>query len=267
MLDGSGSLSFDVLTWLSEQRVPLFKIDYQGNLVSAVAVEGSVYDHERVRWQVDTRGSPDRRIDFCCDLISRKIAATMATMRLALPDSRARAIALQKAERTIDRLDQRAVRSVNDVLMIEAGAAASYFTAWRGLPLRWRSRSRASIPPAWTFVEGRSSMRDRRSLTNRHATHPINAMLNYAYAALHSQVQLEAIGAGYDPKLGIMHESRTDARAFVLDLMEPKRPGIDAAVLKFATAESFSAADFSITDAGVCRLAPQLARRVAQLVR
>jgi len=27
MLDGSGRVTFDVLTWLNEQRVPLVKID------------------------------------------------------------------------------------------------------------------------------------------------------------------------------------------------------------------------------------------------
>ena len=31
MLDGSGSITFDVLTWLNEQKVPLIKIDWTGN--------------------------------------------------------------------------------------------------------------------------------------------------------------------------------------------------------------------------------------------
>jgi hypothetical protein len=31
MLDGSGSITFDVLTWLNEQNVPLVKIDRTGN--------------------------------------------------------------------------------------------------------------------------------------------------------------------------------------------------------------------------------------------
>ena len=32
MLDGSGSITFDVLTWLNEQKVPLVKIDWTGNV-------------------------------------------------------------------------------------------------------------------------------------------------------------------------------------------------------------------------------------------
>jgi hypothetical protein len=36
VLDGSGSLSFDVLSWLSEQRVPLIRINWRGEVVTAL---------------------------------------------------------------------------------------------------------------------------------------------------------------------------------------------------------------------------------------
>jgi hypothetical protein len=49
-------------------------------------------------------------------------------------------------------------------------------------------------------------------------------------------------------------------------MIEPRRPVVDAAVLRFLTANQFSGVDFTINDKGVCRLGPQLARRVAQLV-
>src|ERR1700730_11464069 len=39
---------------------------------------------------------------------------------------------------------------------------------------------------------------------NRNAAHPINAMLNYAYAVLQSQIQINAVADGYDPTVGIM---------------------------------------------------------------
>ena len=63
-----------------------------------------------------------------------------------------------------------------------------------------------------------------------------------------------------------MHESRSDSAALVLDLMELRRPMVDAAVLKFIAAERFAAADFVVRTDGVCRLAPQLARRLCGAV-
>jgi hypothetical protein len=47
--------------------------------------------------------------------------------------------------------------------------------------------------------------------------------------------------------------------------MEPMRPVVDRTVLHLIDQVTFTAADFSIQNDGVCRLIPELARRVAQL--
>jgi len=52
----------------------------------------------------------------------------------------------------------------------------------------------------------------------------------------------------------------------VLDLMEPLRPVVDRLLMEFVAAERFSPSDFSISRTGLCRLHPQLARRVVQAV-
>jgi CRISPR-associated protein Cas1 len=43
---------------------------------------------------------------------------------------------------------------------------------------------------------------------NRHATHPVNAMLNYAYAVLESQVRIATVSQGLDPHVGYLHACR-----------------------------------------------------------
>jgi CRISPR/Cas system-associated endonuclease Cas1 len=53
--------------------------------------------------------------------------------------------------------------------------------------------------------------------------------------------------------------------AFALDRMEPMRPVVDRAVLQLISETTFTGADFAIQNDGVCRLNPELARRVAQL--
>ena len=47
--------------------------------------------------------------------------------------------------------------------------------------------------------------------------------------------------------------------------MEPMRPDVDRAVLQLIGTVWFTGADFSIQHDGVCRMNPELARRVAQL--
>jgi CRISP-associated protein Cas1 len=53
--------------------------------------------------------------------------------------------------------------------------------------------------------------------------------------------------------------------AFALDRMEPMRPVVDRAVLELVKTTTFCGGDLSIQPDGVCRLNPELARRVAKL--
>jgi len=63
-----------------------------------------------------------------------------------------------------------------------------------------------------------------------------------------------------------MHHDREDTQAFVYDLIEPRRPVVDASVLKFLRKQEFTGADFTLRVDGVCRVSPQLARTIGQLI-
>src|SRR6202167_5198160 len=134
----------------------------------------------------------------------------------------------------------------------EANCAASYFRSWVGMPVRWRGTSRRPIPDNWHSIGARSS--PYHLAGNRNAAHPVNAILNYAYAALESEIRIKAISDGYDPTIGIMHEGSDGSSKFIFDLMEPERPKVDRAVLDFVKGHVFDPADFVIRTDGVCRL-------------
>jgi CRISPR-associated protein Cas1 len=267
MVDGSGSLSFDVMTWLSEQNIPLVRLDYQGEVVSVIGGSGFAMDPEKVQWQIDTRNDPERRLAFCCDLIATKLKTNLQTLAAVIPNSPARMIAVAHVEASLNRIRRGLINSVDDLRMVEAVAAASYFKAWQGLPLVWRSRARHPVPDAWMTIGPRGTSTASGRTSNRNAQHPLNAMLNYAYGMMSSQLHIEAIASGYDPRRGVMHHDRDagDAFAWVFDMIEPRRALVDAAVLKFALRTPLTGADFVLRSDGVCRLAPQLARHVAGL--
>ena len=93
-------------------------------------------------------------------------------------------------------------------------------------------------------------------------------MLNYAYGVLIGRTQVQLIAEGYDPTIGILHGRESERGmypAFALDRMEPIRPVVDRAVLNLIKITTFSGGDFAIQPDGVCRLSPELARRVALL--
>ena len=107
-------------------------------------------------------------------------------------------------------------------------------------------------PPAWCTIGPRSSLLAEKTSKNRNATHPINAMLNYAYAVLLGQLKIQLVSEGYDPTIGIMHHDYRGGPAFVLDHMEPLRPVVDREVIQFALANELQPADFVLrSDGGV----------------
>ena len=167
---------------------------------------------------------------------------------------------MKNAYSTLTHLDENPPTNVTELRALEANAAAAYFRAWRGIPIKWRGTSRRPIPGPWKEIGQRTS--PFHVAGNRNAAHPVNAILNYAYAVLQSRIQIDAVAEGYDPTIGIMHEARDGSPAFIFDMMEPQRPMIDRKVLEFVKSHVFDPADFVIRSDGVCRLNPEMARCV-----
>lgn len=266
ILDGSGSVSFDVLRWLSDQQVQLVCIDWRGEVVTGAGGAGYAINSKNLRWQLDTRADPIRRLAFSTGIVRQKIEASIHTLAHVLADSPARQLALSSAAKALEQLDRSRAVDIDHLRGIEGVTAAAYFNAWRGLEINIRQTARRPVPDSWRTFDCRSSLANGRKPKNRNASDPINAMLNYAYGVLQAQVQVRALSEGFDPTVGIMHHGYKDSPAYVFDLMEPERPKVDAAVLKFVAKHEFSAADFTLRSDGVVRLSPQLARRVCALV-
>jgi hypothetical protein len=131
MLDGSGSITFDVLTWLNEQKVPLVKIDWTGNAVTVVSGDSFAANRDRVAWQAETRSNRRRRMEFCNTLIAKKIEGCMLTMETSLRRSQAWEAAMRRANADLARLANDPPQTVDELRILEAHSASAYFRAWR----------------------------------------------------------------------------------------------------------------------------------------
>jgi CRISP-associated protein Cas1 len=260
LLDGSGSVSFDVLSWLGEQKIVLIRIDWKGDIVCVAGGSGYSANPFRVKWQLETRENPAKRNEFCRSLITQKIEASILTLEKSIRRSDKWERAMKSAYAALSRLEENPPEIISELRALEANCAASYFRSWVGVPIKWRGVSRRPIPDSWHSIGQRSS--PYHLAGNRNAAHPVNSILNYAYAALESEIRIKAIADGYDPTIGIMHEGSDGSSKFVFDLMEPERPKVDRAVLDFVKGHVFDSADFVIRTDGVCRLNPEMARMV-----
>jgi CRISPR-associated protein Cas1 len=270
LIDGSGNISIDALDWISEQGISLVRISYDGSNAVVLSPNGFAANPERVQWQRETRDSPKLQLAYAIQVTRRKLEASIETLQLHLPPSAYRAAAISSAETGLANLRTRKAKSLSDLLGIEGPTAKAYWRAWQGVEMRWKAKSRYPIPDQWRTYTSRISLNSGKKWKNRNASHPINAMLNYAYAMLLAEMRIKAISDGYDPMLGILHDQRHYEKertpSFALDLMEPLRPMVDRAVLKLVREETFTGADFVLQSDGVCRLNPNLATLVSAQV-
>jgi CRISPR-associated endonuclease Cas1 len=263
VVDGEGALTFDVLTWLSMQQIPLVQINWRGEAISVAGGTGYAADPEIARAQREAQTDDARRMAICRWLVTDKIGASCDTLAQVVEASPARERALHEVAASLREMTTRPPKTLDALRGIEGRVALAYFTAWRSMPLRWKGLNRRPIPEGWHRIGPRVPPNSKR---NRNATHPLNAMLNYGLAVLESQVRMAVVATGLDPTIGYFHGRYGGKQTLVLDLMEPMRPLVDRAVLGFAQAHTFSAGDVTLMDDGVCRLNPQLTRNVVALV-
>ena len=263
IVDGSGGLSLAVLEWLNEHGITLIRVNWNGRSLVALGGSGSFVDPEKFSWQLQTARDEKSKTVFAGKILERKLAASLATLKACLPDDRTEKARLS-LERNFDKLRRHGLRKFSDLYAIEGPSARVYFRALHGMTMNWQAKRSELIPPNWLKYDARSTPLSGVEQSNAKAAHPINAMLNYAYAVLEAETRITCIKEGYDPRIGIVHRpSKNAPTPFVFDVMEPFRPVADKAVFDFAFSEKFAPKDFVLRNDGVCRLSPQLAKVVA----
>lgn len=266
MVDGNGQITLDAIDWLAEQNIPLIRLKWSGAFASIITSGGQAADPDKVRWQHETRYDPAARAQFAVGLLNRKARNTLDTLEGWVPHSRFWDKSRENILAGLSRIENDPPDNLSDVLGIEGAIATAYFRAWQGVEIRWKATSRHPIPDDWREYRSRTALRDEKP-QNRHATHPVNAMLNYVYGMLAARKQIEAVAEGYDPMFGIVHDRRKTARgktpAYALDIMEPDRPVVDRNVLELLSTHEFTGADFIVTTKGVCRTGTLLAQMIA----
>lgn len=274
VLDGSGDITLDAIDWLATQGIPLIRLRWNGRFASVLTSGGQAASASKVHWQQTTRDNPRARLAFAANLVREKAENSLQTLEEYISPSPLRDQACAKLAYRAKLLRRKPPRTFASLLGFEGAIAGDYFRVWTGIPLQWKALKRYPIPVDWSKYRSRIALRYGIRLGrdgggyNRGATHPVNAMLNYAYTVLIARTQIHLIANGFDPMIGVMHQKkqfRGISPAFALDHMEPMRPVVDRAVLRLINEMTFTGADFSIQRDGVCRLNPELARRLAQL--
>jgi CRISP-associated protein Cas1 len=110
--------------------------------------------------------------------------------------------------------------SVAQLVMIEARAAACYWRAFATTGLR--EAKGGNLPRSWLRFANRQ--KGAGFLGSKHAAHPINAMLNYAYVVEAGRLAKALAARGLALSIGYLHADKKGRNSLVWDAIEPLRP-------------------------------------------
>jgi CRISPR-associated endonuclease Cas1 len=252
VVGSDGMISLAALRWLADQDAAFVMLERDG---SVLATTGPVRPSDaRLRRAQALAGQSGVGLCIMRELIGKKLDGQAQVARDKLLDtSTARAI-LGFREQLATADTPEAIR------LLESRAGATYWAAWRTLPINFPRNDLRRVPDHWRSFGARIS-----PLTGspRLAVNPANAILNYLYALLESEARLASAALGLDPGLGILHADRPNRDSFACDLMEPVRPKVDAYVLDWITRELLKRGWFFEQRDGNCRLMGSFAAQMS----
>jgi CRISP-associated protein Cas1 len=244
LFDGHGEfLTDEALRWCARYVIGIILPDGPGRVMtflhSALEADGNgIADTSpamiRAQCAADSLGAAR-------ELVRAKIERLEATVR----DKPTRLARLAEWETRIG-----ASRTVAELLIVEAKAAAEYWRTFASSGLR--EAKGGNLPRTWLRFANRQ--KGTGFLGSKNASHPINAMLNYAYAVEAGRLAKTLAARGLVLQIGYLHSDKTGRNSLVWDAIEPLRPIIDARAFRYIESREFKRADFVQTSASKYRL-------------
>jgi CRISPR/Cas system-associated endonuclease Cas1 len=238
-----GSLTIQASRFCIDHKIAVIATGWLGDLLTFVAPRPT-QDAALVRAQCSAKSLPISRA-----IVAQKFLHYRATGRMS-------AIQLRDFKARL-----KASRTVQSIRSLEALGSSLAWASWEGVQLS--PRTGRTLPP-WLAKPFRHRSSGIGVAGARHATDPINAILNLAYAKEAGRLGSFLFASGACLAIGFLHQDRLHRHSLVFDTLEPLRPLIDAKVRAFIESHTFDRGDFLRLSTGHVRMVPNLIKNVLQ---
>lgn len=284
LLSDKGVVTLDAVKWANEQGIAIMMLDGHGNLMLSLSTENEA-DAALRHAQYHARDS-GLDVSIARELVKRKTESQIEVLK-SLPNHpivEGRTIILQGQKVTLqpkgvmiygdfiwkqheDGLTELSnAGGINDIRLIEARLAMSYWGHIVGIPIHWKTSDRKKVPPHWKRCTERiSSLSGSR--TAQRANNPYQAVTNYAYAILQGQCKQSLVSQGFDTTCGFLHADQLHRDSLVFDIMECHRARVDQVILHMFASHTLSKGEFMSTTDGSVQFNPQFSRYIAASCR
>lgn len=270
VIDGHyGNVSFEALRWISKHDIVLTLLNWNGKLLSVTLPETPKTGKLRI-YQYQKYIDNNFRFNIANNIINNKIKQSLNLLKelsrfynviniinfkKTINDEEQHYNNSLKHYKEYNELDKNNIKFIKNLMTHEGRIATLY---WSELEKIFKI-----LKPEFNY-----NGRKNKSLSrNYNASDEINALLNYGYSILESEIRKAINSVGLDPSIGFLHEITQSRTPLVYDIQELFRWIVDLSVIQLLEQNSLKKSDFIITENYHTRLRENAARLLIEKIR
>ncbi|MEX0862671.1 CRISPR-associated endonuclease Cas1 [Nitrosopumilus sp.] len=256
IIDGhTGNISFESMRWLMKHNIHLTLLNWDGNILASTLPDQTISGKLRLEQYKKHLDYPIR-----CNIANQLVKSKVdSSLNLLSELAKFYPLDMKKYQGRIESefsyySTPQTIHKIPEIMRHEAIMAKIYFEAIRDIF--------AKVAPQFSF-ETRSSVDHKRA---DHASDEINALLNYGYSILSSEIRKFLNSVGLDSQIGFLHETLLSRTPLVYDLQELFRWLVDLSVIQLLEENKLKKSDFILTENYHIRLKPNTAKLLIEKI-
>lgn len=259
IIDGhTGNITFEAIRWLMKHDISLTILNWNGNLLGVTLPQSPKAGKLKIaqyRKYLDSTA----RYEIAVKIVNQKIDNTYNLLKeLARYYDVLDVKQIEKtfAAEEVNYKQNQDGKNSNNLLMMYEGRIATFY--WDCLAKVFNK-----LYPSFNF----KSRKNKSYSWNMNASDEVNALLNYGYAILESEVRKDINAEGLDPTIGFLHELDESKEPLVYDLQELFRWLIDLSVIQLLEEKKLKKSGFIVTENYHIRLKEQTAKQLIEKIK
>jgi len=262
IIDGhTGNITFEAMRWLSKHNINLTLLNWNGQLLANVMPEQPKSGKLRIK-QYQKYLDSEVRFEIALRIVQTKVEHSLNLLKeLSRFYSSIDIFSIRKAAEKEDLFllsimknseKQDISKSIKQLMAYEGRIAGIYHDNLTAIF--------CELYPEFNFT-GRKNKSNSR---NYNASDEINALLNYGYAILESEIRKAINSVGLDYSIGFLHEISQSRTPLAYDIQELFRWLIDISVIQLLEEKKIRKSDFITTENYHIRLRESTAKMLIQ---
>jgi CRISPR-associated protein Cas1 len=244
ILDGhTGSISFEAMRWLVKHNISITMLNWDGNLLSVTLPKEPASSNLKIK-QYEAYSDSNKKRIIAEAIVNEKVMHSLNLLNelsAYYPEIKPNAV----KERVM----------VESVLTYEGNMAIAY---WHEIGKVFNK-----LYPDFRFTDRNG----RKHSWNMNASDEINALLNYGYSILESEIRKDINAVGFDSSIGFLHELKDGRSSLVYDIQELYRWLVDLSVIQLLEEKKLKKFDFIVTENYNIRLRANTAKALIEKIR